>query len=75
MSNTVPGEAEMLPLDRAVQMTGKEGKISYLVVAYIHRGEEYTVLDKDVSSTGSVWYKIKVGQKCCWISSGLVDQG
>lgn len=48
---------------------GVEG---YRSVAYINRGERYQVLDTQMGTTGKDWYKVRVGGKECWVSSGLV---
>lgn len=48
---------------------------SYREVAYVNRGECYTILDTDVASNGVTWYKIYADGSYGWISSGLTHFG
>lgn len=42
-------------------------------IAYVHYGDYYEILDVGTASNGTQWYKIRVGNTACWISSGLCE--
>ncbi|MBQ8080455.1 MAG: SH3 domain-containing protein [Clostridia bacterium] len=46
----------------------------YAYIETVHYGEVYTVLDAKEASNGVTWYKLRVGGREGWISSGLVDE-
>ena len=43
----------------------------YPIVEYVGRNEEYTVLDIDYASDGTLWFQIMKDGNLCWISSGI----
>lgn len=47
----------------------------YSTVGYVETGDRYTVLDTARASNGVTWYKINVGGRYGWISSGLTNFG
>lgn len=45
----------------------------YAVIAYVYRGERYTILSVDNASNGRQWYQVNVDGVNCWISSGVTE--
>lgn len=39
----------------------------------VFKGERYEILDCKLGTTGKDWYKIRVNNQLCWVSSGLVE--
>lgn len=49
--------------------------VQYSEVGLVAWGDCYTILDTDVASNGVTWYKINLGGRYGWISSGLTNFG
>lgn len=72
-SGSMASEAEYC----TIKLAGAKGRTGpgteYSQVVAIPSGRRFLILESTVGSNGSVWYRIEVEEKECWISSRVTD--